>query len=629
MIIPDYLKEPSLKGHLYGKLIYSKDQDRFRITGEPLLLQYAKRMFPGARVTRGSGGYLEFHRTRREVTDLNWLLLRFPVDISQCKGVLGYARDEAVNQFNKRLDGTDQRRTKPPSDFLGELYPFQESAVTFLTTNQRCLLGDSMGLGKSWSGLAAAATTNDYPVLIVCQPHVQKQWQRMIGMLFDLKGIKGQRDMSPFELATKRGEALAPILRTRSPYKIPNTPFSITHYGLIAPWEKSFLKRRFKVVIFDEVQELRHTGTFKYSAASKLSESALNVWGLSGSPVYGYGKEIWAVMNAIDFHCLGSEDAFTREWCMGYGDRIVEDPRALNGHLLREGLLLRRRATDEEVSIDLPMINRKVQDLQHDEVLYDKLISAVRQKAKVYENAKFTTKGRLARDIERDTRRATGVAKAKYVAEFVASLIEGGEKPLVYAWHHDVYDIYQDRLGEYKPAIFTGKQSVNQKDESLRRYMDGETDLAILSLRSAAGLDGLQYRATVCVFGELDWSPAVHSQDETRIARMGVDEAVKDVPSYYCVASVGYDEVMMDVLGVKTGQFTGLMGDEPESYEDKQYSEERAANRINLLVDKLNNEQKDLWKNESKPASMRKDGGQKAAPKDGRARLIGAFGRKL
>lgn len=626
MIVPDYLKEPSLSGHIYGKLIYIEDRDLFKLSGEPLLLQYAKRIFPGAKVTRGGGGYLEFHRTRREIADLNWLLLRFAVDISQCKSILSEERDQAVNQFNSRMFGFDKRKTKPPSDFLGELYPFQETAVTFLNTNKRCLLSDAMGVGKTFSSLGAVATANEYPVLVVCQTHIQKQWQRVIGTLFDLPGLKGKDGMTPFELSTKRGQALAPILKSRKAYRIPNTPFAIIHYGLMAWWEKEVLNRGFKTIIFDEVQELRHTGTGKYSAASKFSEKAELVWGLSGTPVFGYGREIWSVMNAIDFHCLGSEEAFTREWCTGYGEKIVSDPGALNGHLLREGLMLRRRASDPDVAIDLPQIIRKVEDIDYDELLYDRLIKATMGKAKEYSDATFHMKGRLAREIERESRKASGVAKARYVAEFVSSLIESGERPLVYAWHHDVHDIYKSRLAQYKPAIFTGKQTVNQKEDGLRRFMDGETNVAVLSLRSAAGLDGLQYRASMCVFGELDWSPAIFGQCETRISRIGVDERLEDVPSYYCVSSVGFDEIMLDVLGVKTGQFTGVMGDEPESYEEKTDAEKRAEKRIEHLVNKLKKENNNNTCKKT-PDSYRINNGR--LNEEFNRKLINVFRRKL
>jgi len=625
MVVPDYLAEPSLEGHIYGKLIFNSESNRFELTGEPLLLQYAKRIFPGARVTRKGGGKLEFHRTRREVADLNWLLMRFPVDVSQCEDILSGARDEAIHQLNSRMSGNDLTRVTPPSEFTGKLYPFQESAASFLTTNKRCLLSDGMGLGKTWSSLAAASIAGEYPVLVVCQTHVQRQWQRAIGSLFNLGGVKAD-EAKPFESAAKNGEALAPILSTRTPYEIPNAPFAIIHYGLIAWWDIAILKQNFKTVIFDEVQELRHTGTGKYSAASKISENALNVFANSGTPVFGYGREIWAVMNAIDFHCLGSEEAFSREWCAGYGERIVSDPLALNGHLSREGLMLRRRAHDPEVAIDLPKIIRHVQDIGHDSEMYDRLIQTTHKKAKDYKEANFTAKGRLARDIERESRQATGLAKAEYVAEFVASLLEAGERPLVFAWHHAVHDIYKERLKEFNPAIFTGKQSMKQKEDSLRRFMDGETDVAMLSLRSAAGLDGLQHRATMCVFGELDWSPACMSQCETRIARIGVDGSLIDVPSYYCVTDVGHDEVMLDVLGVKTGQFIGLMGDEPESYEEKKQSEDMALNRISMLVNKLRKEGTQSLKSATKKPKL---DNKLSDCKSDRERLLDAFSGKL
>ena len=89
------------------------------------------------------------------------------------------------------------------------------------------------------------------------------------------------------------------------------------------------------------------------------------------------------------------------------------------------------------------------------------------------------------------------------------------------------------------------------------------------------------------MFAELDWSPAVHGQCETRIARIGVSEDVEIVPSYYCVSRSGFDEVIIDVLGVKTGQFKDIMGDEPEDAAEQKRAEEMAASRIKRLIEKL------------------------------------------
>jgi SWI/SNF-related matrix-associated actin-dependent regulator 1 of chromatin subfamily A len=583
---PDYLKEPTNVGYKYGDLYYRKG--RFILSGEPVMMEFAKRVFPGAQV----GGYrktgkLSFGRSSREVSDLNWMMMRFPLNV-HCKEYLDKARDTAVDRWFGLATGNNLKPTTPPSEFLGKLYPYQEEAVTFMTSNKRVLLGDSMGLGKTWSALGAVAQSKMYPCLVVCQAHVQLQWQRAIGSLFDMgSGYQKSLFDTDFDISIKRGKSLAPILKGRTSYRIPRLPFSIIHYGLIAWWEEELLANRFKTVIFDEIQELRHSDTKKYSTASLLSGEAEHVYGLSGTPIYGYGSEIWSVTNAVDFNCLGSQEAFGREWCDGYGSKIVYDPKALHGHMVREGLLLRRKYDD--VMPDLPKVIRRVQDLEQDDELYEQLIETAKRRADVWLTSSFTEKGRLAREIEGETRQAAGIAKAKYVAEFVASLIEAGEKPLVYAWHHAVHNILREILARYEPSFITGKQTQVQKDRAIRKFVNGENDVVILSLRSASGIDGLQYRATCCVFAELDWSPAVHGQSETRIARIGVDSTVKEVPAYYCVSRSGFDEIILDVLGVKKGQFLGLMGDDPEDSQEEYAASQRIASRIKLLVEKLTN----------------------------------------
>jgi SNF2 family DNA or RNA helicase len=593
--MPDYLSKPSLEGHKFGVLEYLpvKDRkgvsaDRFVLSGEPILIEFAKRLFPGAR--RIKKGTICFSPSRRETMDMNWLLFRFPVDV-KCQEFWD-RRWDAVQQYKRRMSGLDTAEKTPPPEFLGKLYPYQKVAVNQLVSNKRMVLGDGMGLGKTWSALGAAAAAGEYPVLIVCQTHVQQQWQRCIGALFDLPcSYQAGLYDTPFDIACHRGKKLAPILKGQKPYEIPDTPFVILHYGLLSWWEEKLRHKGYRVVIFDEIQELRHTGTGKYSAASLLSGDAECVWGLSGTPVYGYGIEIWSVMNSVEFHCLGSEEAFTREWCTGYGEKIVQNPRALHSHLALEGLLLRRKAPD--VAIELPKVVRNIQDVDHDVGLYETLIAAARNMADEYKVAAFKDKGRIALDVERSARKAAGISKAPFVAEFIAALIEAGERPLVYAWHHDVHDILMSRLAPYRPSLITGRQTASQKDWNVKKYINGVSDLLILSLRSAAGLDGLQHRATCSVFAELDWSPAIHSQAEARIARIGVDETIDEVPSFYCVSSTGYDATMIDILGLKTSQFVGLMGDEPEDAKEQEESDERAKDRIKKLISSLVNDDGD------------------------------------
>lgn len=160
-----------------------------------------------------------------------------------------------------------------------------------------------------------------------------------------------------------------------------------------------------------------------------------------------------------------------------------------------------------------------------------------------------------AEELSNTLRQATGIAKAPYVAEFVRLLLESGEKVVLYGWHHEVYSIWADRLAEFKPVFYTGAQSVPQKEEAKRRFIASETPLLIISLRSGAGLDGLQKVCRTVVFGELDWSPGVHEQCVGRIHRDGQAE---HVAAYYLLAEDGVDPIMAEVLGVKRQQIEGI-----------------------------------------------------------------------
>jgi len=89
-----------------------------------------------------------------------------------------------------------------------------------------------------------------------------------------------------------------------------------------------------------------------------------------------------------------------------------------------------------------------------------------------------------------------------------------------------------------------------------RAAMNGETNLMILSLRSGAGLDGLQHRFSTVVFGELDWSHGIHDQVIGRLYREGQEHQVMAI---FLVSEEGSDPVMIDVLGLKASEARGVI----------------------------------------------------------------------
>jgi len=147
-------------------------------------------------------------------------------------------------------------------------------------------------------------------------------------------------------------------------------------------------------------------------------------------------------------------------------------------------------------------------------------------------------------------------------------------------------DIYKRELKAFHPGFITGRETDRQKDEAAAAFMEGRTDLLCISLRSASGLN-LQ-RASCVVFGELDWSPAVHSQAEDRAHRIGQKDSLL---CYYLVSPKGSDRDMQDALGLKVSQFVAIMGDRPQSREDQFLQQSEARERIRQLVAKIEKEE--------------------------------------
>ena len=561
--LPGYLQDAPQTGHLYGTLSYNRRSKCWTIKGEPCVTEMAARLFPGSERRRGEA---RFTANRRIIGDVNWLMMRYPLEIAPrdrelWKNALAQAREHVLLRMN--AEKLPRRSTPPEGTFEGELREFQKEGLSFLLANPRTLLADEMGLGKTVQALACLAAAKEFPALIVVPPHLLRNWQTEITRFLRLEG-------KPARVC---------VLTGLKPYQPPEADVYIIHYLLLRGWKQALPQMGFKAVVFDEIQELRHGGSEKYSAASLLAEECERVIGLSGTPIYNKGSEIWNVVNILDYHCLGDWESFTRAWCDGYGNHLVRNPALLGEYLRREGLILRR--TKEEVLAELPPKRRLVQEIDSDDKVYRELMRPVMDQLgsllALHPDAR--ERALLEEQVGRGERQATGVAKAPFVAAFVRALEDSGEKVLLFAHHHAVMDIYRRELAAYRPVFITGRESTTQKEEAVARFMEEKTNLCVISLRAASGLN-LQ-RASCVVFGELDWSPAVHSQAEDRAHRMGQKDSIL---CYYLVAPQGSDRDMQDALGLKVSQFVALMGDQAPELSSVQDAQKAAKAHIEAML---------------------------------------------
>ena len=568
-LLPPYLRYADAPaGRTYGTLSYNRRSRCWVVKGDPSVTEMCKRLFPGSAGSKR--GEARFPAHRRTAGELCWLMMRFPLtvkmaDLPLWDKAVADARAYAVRQ--EQAARMPSRMTPPEGSFTGELMAFQQEGLAFLLQHDRCLLADEMGLGKTVQALSWLASTGLCPALVIPPAHLTRNWQEETARFLRIDGAPPR----------------VHVIRGLKPYDLPEADVYVMHYLLLRGWKETLPTLPFRAVIFDEIQELRHTGTEKYSAASLLSESCEHVIGLSGTPIYNKGGEIWNVINILDYHFLGDWESFSREWCYGYGNAVVVKPDLLGAYLKREGLMLRR--TKQEVLKELPPKRRLVQELDWNDKVYARLMEPILPELLRWKSDGTLTasaRAMLEEQISQRARQATGVAKAPYVCQFVRALLEGGEKVLLFAHHHEVMDIYKKELHAFAPGFITGRETSAMKDRAVERFMTGKTDLVCISLRAASGLN-LQ-RATCVVFGELDWSPAVHSQAEDRAHRIGQEDSLL---CYYLVSPQGSDAAMQEALGLKVSQFVGLMGDTPVSAREAADAASQARRHVERLVQEL------------------------------------------
>ncbi len=527
----------------YGHLSYEPKGRAWKIGAEPHVIIRIKRVFP--RISTMEFGEVTIAHSGEVAQDLHWFITRYPMKMT-----------EKDRSFLRRQGKAHKTEIATLEELVGGVYQprkfklavparhYQRLGADLYLRKGSLLLADDLGLGKTVTAIASFMDKRTLPAVVVSLAGTMPaQWERMINRF------------AP--------DLFTHVIEKRDPYRLPKrdgrTPdvLIITYYKL--PSWQQILAAYGSSVVFDECQELRRTGSCKYDAAREVARHVQFRFGLSATPIYNYGGEIFNVLDVLSEGILGPRDEFTREWCSDNGRHsTLRSPKAFGSWMADNHVMLRR--TRRDVGAELPPLTRIPHFVDYDIDALDKVqdkaselarIILDRDRAELYRGERM----HAAEELSNTLRQATGIAKARHVAEFLRLLLESGERVLVYAWHRAVYDILGERLKEYHPVFYTGHESVAQKTTSLNAFMNRRANLLFMSLRAGAGIDGLQEVCRTVVFAELDWSSGVHEQDIGRIFRDGQKDPVS---AYFVVSEGGSDPIVAERLGLKQEQVDGI-----------------------------------------------------------------------
>lgn len=498
------------------------------------------------------------------IKQLKLLMDRFPLEILsktvwQRKIVKTYAPKPTLPPIKHKL-----KRAKPGEQFRGKLMNFQKEGLDFLLKSSgNALLADEMGLGKTVQTLSYVSTEKQtFPVLIVAPLVTLNNWEREIEKFLKKKSRNGRILESNSPSVT--------LIRTGKSKELPKTDIYVINYELLLKRSGDLEQVGIHTIVCDEVHNLRSKTTQKYKAVKKLAALPTVQYriGLSGTPIYNRGSEIWPIIDILKPGLLGSFKEFCEYFCYvnDKGKAIVlENKRASLRNELQKHVMLRRKKADVLKELKDKVRYKEVIASDTDYYLeeLDKIWKKLEDEQKEAQT-EFSKSASYHRAIQSE-RQIAGVAKLPHVINFVKNIMEIEESVVVFCHHKVIHKLLHESLQEFSPVSIIGGQTDSTRQDQIDKFQKGESKLMIAGIR--AGNVGINLtKAKYVIFAELDWSPAIHRQAEDRLHRIGQKNTVF---AYYLIGNGTLDDHVASILVDKSYEIDAIMDETVDTYENK------------------------------------------------------------
>jgi SNF2-related domain/SNF2 Helicase protein/Helicase conserved C-terminal domain len=449
------------------------------------------------------------------------------------------------------LSGQADRRLAPvptPASFLGELRPYQERGLAWLSflgdLGLGAVLADSMGLGKTPQTLALLAKDGQTrPTLLVCPMSLVGNWEREAAKFTPDLRVHVHHGADRLS-----GEELTAALEAAD--------LVITTYGLAARDQEALSQVQWARVVCDEAQNIKNAATRQARAVRTLP--AQSRIALTGTPVENRLSDLWSIMEFVRPGLLGSAERFRTRYAVPI-ERNGDDEAADRLKRITGPFVLRRLKTDKTIISDLPdKLEMKVWcNLTPEQAsLYQATVSDMMARIEAAEAAGESMERRglvlatmaklkqvcnhpahLLGDGSRLDGRSGKLARLEEICDEV---ITDGDKALCFTQYAEFGRMLQPYLASRLgcPVLYLhGGTPKRQRDAMVAEFQDSaEPALFVLSLK--AGGTGLNLTAANHVI-HIDrwWNPAVEDQATDRAFRIGQRKDVQ-VRKFVCVGTL-------------------------------------------------------------------------------------------
>ncbi|MBP2400761.1 superfamily II DNA or RNA helicase [Streptomyces syringium] len=429
-------------------------------------------------------------------------------------------------------EATARRTPVPqPAALTATLRDYQLRGLTWLDQMTSLGLGgclaDDMGLGKTITLIALhlhrqsnPATAG--PTLVVCPTSLLGNWAREIEKFAPGTPVRRYHGTKRSLADTTEG-------------------FVLTTYATMRLRAAELAEHPWGLVVADEAQHVKNP--FSATAKALRTLRARARVALTGTPVENNLSELWALLDWTTPGLLGSLKAFCDQYARGA--ESGEDPGAARRlAALVAPFLLRRKKSDPGIAPELPpktATDHPVTLTKEQVALYEAVVRETM--AAIRESDGIARRGLVLKLLaalkqianhpaqflkEPGAKTAGRSGKLELLDELLDVILAEDGAVLVFTQYVSMGHLIKDHLADrgITAQFLHGATPVNQREEMVRRFQDGEVPVFLLSLK-AAGTGLNLTRAGHVIHYDRWWNPAVEEQATDRAYRIGQTQPVQ------------------------------------------------------------------------------------------------------
>lgn len=444
-----------------------------------------------------------------------------------------------------------------PSDYKFNFtpYPHQLEGIKFGLNNDKFLLADQQGLGKTVQSATIACIKKKLygykHCLIICAVNGSKyNWKKECEKFTNEKAhILGTRvNKRGKEIIKSSKEKLEDIQNIDTlPYFIITNKETLRNKDIIKELQKQAPK--INMCVFDEIHLSKNhmsqqgKGLLKIECESKIA--------LSGTPILNNPLDTYIVMKWLGYE-THNMTAYKQRYCVfgGYGGYEIVNYKNIDELKDRFNQVQLRRLKEDCLNLPPKIYETEYLELtEKQKVLYDEVYNDIALNVdnkdlspnplvRTIRLRQVTANAGILSDVVKDS------VKYDRCIEIVNDLSKEGRKCLIFSNWVDVIMPLYEKLAKFNPALIIGETKNRVEDEKYKLNND-PTCFCALGTIGAMGTSHTLTGADTVIFLDEPWNRGTKEQCEDRCHRIGTKSNV-NIITFICKDTI--DERINDIV---------------------------------------------------------------------------------